>query len=43
MTNITGMRNYFPLKEVFDTAYVNAVSNDMLGEVPDHPVLIATP
>ncbi len=40
MTNITGMRNYFELKEVFDTAYVGAVSNDGLGEVPHHPALL---
>jgi NAD-reducing hydrogenase small subunit len=40
MTNVTGMRNYFPLKEVFDAAYVNSVSNDMLGEVPTHAELL---
>lgn len=40
MTNVTGMRNYFPLKEVFDAAYVNAVSNDAEGQVPDHPALL---
>ena len=34
------MRNYFDLKEVFDTAYVNAVSNDKEGSVPDHPELL---
>jgi len=39
-SNITGMRNYFDLKEVFDTAYVNAVSNDTEGSVPDHPELL---
>ena len=39
-TNITGMRNYFPLKEVFDTAYVHAISNDNAGFVPDHPALL---
>jgi NAD-reducing hydrogenase small subunit len=39
-TNITGMRNYFPLKEVFDTSYRNAISNDHLGEVPGHPSLL---
>ncbi len=39
-TNITGMRNYFPLQEVFDTAYRNAVSNDHSGEVPNHPALL---
>jgi len=40
MTNVTGMRNYFPLKEVFDAAYVNAVSNDAEGQVPGHPSLL---
>lgn len=40
MTNVTGMRNYFPLKEVIDTAYVNAVSNDAEGELPNHPCLL---
>lgn len=40
MTNITGMRNYFSLKEVLDTAYVSAPSNDSEGEMPNHPVLL---
>lgn len=40
MTNVTGMRNYFPLKEVFDAAYVNAVSNDTEGELPVHQALL---
>lgn len=40
MTNVTGMRNYFPLKEVFDAAYVNAVSNDGAGQVPIHQALL---
>lgn len=40
MTNVTGMRNYFHLKDVFDTAYVNAISNDTQGAVPDHPALL---
>jgi len=39
-TNITGMRNYFKLKDVLDTAYVNAVSNDGEGQMPDHPALL---
>lgn len=39
-SNITGMRNYFELKDVFETAYVNAVSNDKEGAVPDHPELL---
>lgn len=40
MTNVTGMRNYFELNEVFDTAYVNAISNDNEGSVPNHPALL---
>lgn len=40
MTNVTGMRNYFHLKDVLDTAYVNAISNDAEGEVPHHPSLL---
>ncbi|MFN8265423.1 MAG: hypothetical protein U0T11_05100 [Chitinophagaceae bacterium] len=40
MTNVTGMRNYFPLKEVFETSYVNAISNDSEGKVPNHPSLL---
>lgn len=40
MTNVTGMRNYFNLKDVFDTAYVNAASNDKDGQVPNHPSLL---
>ncbi|MDP4262814.1 MAG: NADP oxidoreductase [Bacteroidota bacterium] len=40
MTNVTGMRNYFNLKDVLDTAYVNAISNDKEGKVPDHPSLL---
>jgi NAD-reducing hydrogenase small subunit len=40
MTNVTGMRNYFPLEEVFDAAYKNAISNDQEGSVPDHPALL---
>lgn len=40
MTNVTGMRNYTSLEEVFDTAYVHAVSNDGAGEVPNHPALL---
>jgi NAD-reducing hydrogenase small subunit len=40
MTNVTGMRNYFNLKDVFDTAYINAISNDKEGEVPNHPSLL---
>lgn len=40
MTNVTGMRNYFQLQDVFDTAYVKAISNDKEGSVPDHPALL---
>ena len=40
MTNVTGMRNYFPLKEVFETSYVYAASNDDEGELPNHPSLL---
>lgn len=40
MTNVTGMRNYFSLKDVYNTAYVDAVSNDHSGRLPDHPALL---
>ena len=40
MTNVTGMRNYFNLKDVFETAYVNAISNDNEGKVPGNPFLL---
>lgn len=40
MTNVTGMRNYFPLNEVLDKAYKNAISNDTAGEMPAHPALL---
>lgn len=40
MTNITGMRNCFAIKDVLNTAYVTAVSNDGLGSLPDHPALL---
>lgn len=40
MTNVTGMRNYFNLKEVFETSYVHSLSNDDQGQVPDHPSLL---
>ncbi len=39
-TNITGMRNYFSLQDVFNTSYVDAISNDKAGNVPDHPALL---
>lgn len=40
MTNITGMRNYFPLQEVLDTAYRMAPSNDGQGSAPSDPLLL---
>lgn len=40
MTNVTGMRNYFNLQEVIDTSYVNAISNDTEGQLPNHPSLL---
>jgi NAD-reducing hydrogenase small subunit len=40
MTNVTGMRNYFNLQDVIDTSYVNAISNDTEGQVPNHPSLL---
>src|SRR5664279_517866 len=40
MTNVTGMRNYFNLKDVFDAAYVNAISNDREGKIPNNPFLL---
>jgi len=40
MTNVTGLRNYFPLKQVIDTAYVTAISNDAEGSIPDDPALL---
>ncbi|MFN4285700.1 MAG: oxidoreductase [Lacibacter sp.] len=36
MTNVTGMRNYFHLSDVINTAYRDAVSNDVEGELPNH-------
>ncbi len=40
MTNVTGMRNYFDLKDVFETSYEYSVSNDHEGKVPGHPQLL---
>ena len=40
MTNVTGMRNYFDLKDVVDESYVHAISNDTEGQMPDHPSLL---
>lgn len=39
-SNITGMRNYVPKGEAFNTAYVDAPSNDKSGQVPNHPALL---
>jgi NAD-reducing hydrogenase small subunit len=38
-TNVTGLRNYFPLQEVIDASYIHAISNDAEGNVPGHPLL----
>ncbi len=40
MTNVTGMRNYFSLEQVVRASYVDAISNDGKGAVPDHPLLL---
>ncbi len=40
MTNVSGMRNYFNLQDVINTSYVNAVSNDESGVIPDNPCLL---
>ena len=40
MTNVTGMRNFFPLKDVIKTSYLNAPSNDTQGSLPSHPALL---
>lgn len=40
MTNVTGMRNYFDVKEVFDSSYVSAISNDKEGNVPNSRYLL---
>ena len=37
MTNITGMRNYMELKDVLETSYIYAPSNDQQGRMPGHP------
>lgn len=39
-TNVTGMRNFFPLKDVLETSYVKAPTNDRAGRMPDDPVLM---
>ena len=38
--NVTGMRNSFTKEEVFNYAYIQAVSNDKEGKVPNHPALL---
>ena len=38
--NVTGMRNYFTKEEVFNYAYIQAVSNDKEGKTPNHPGLL---
>lgn len=40
MANVTGMRNYFKLKDVFEQSYVHAVSNDGEGTLPTNPELL---
>ncbi len=39
-SNVTGMRNYFSKDEVFNYAYIQAVSNDKQGKTPNHPALL---
>jgi NAD-reducing hydrogenase small subunit len=39
-SNITGMRNYFEMKEVFERSYIGVASDDGQGELPNHPVLL---
>ena len=38
--NVPGMRNYFSKEEVFNYAYIQAVSNDKEGQTPNHPALL---
>lgn len=38
--NVTGMRNYFSKEDVLKRSYVDAVSNDKQGQMPDHPTLL---
>jgi NAD-reducing hydrogenase small subunit len=40
MTNVTGMRNYFLLSEVLNTAYLGAPSDDKIGSLPSNPELL---
>ncbi len=39
-SNVTGMRNSFTKEEVFNYAYIQAVSNDKEGKTPNSPVLL---
>ena len=39
-SNITGMRNYFEMKEVFERSYIGVASDDGQGELPNHPALL---
>lgn len=39
-SNITGMRNYLSKDEVVNAAYVDAISNDKEGKIPNHPALL---
>lgn len=41
MTNVTGMRNFFALKDVLDTSYRNAPGNDGAGQLPGDPALLS--
>lgn len=38
--NVTGMRNYWAKDEVFNYAYIQAVSNDKAGGLPNDPALL---
>lgn len=38
--NVTGMRNYHKKDDVFNCSYVDAVSNDGQGRVPNHFTLL---
>jgi NAD-reducing hydrogenase small subunit len=40
MANVTGMRNFFTLKEVMDTSYRDAPGNDRKGHEPYDPTLM---
>jgi len=38
--NVPAMRNSFTKEEVFNYAYIQAVSNDKEGKTPNHPALL---